>query len=120
MKKVLLFAVVLSIFLPTMVMAKSLAWNRNNMEADLAGYNAYDTTATRTKMNTSLITTSACTGIPPAGSCTFVIPTTFHINGHTYVMTAVDTQGNESADSNTVTMDLNPPAAPGSLIIINP
>jgi hypothetical protein len=116
----LLIAVFALLSIPCMAMAHSLAWDRNNVEPDLAGYNVYDTTTTKTKLNTTgLVTTSACTGTPPAGSCTYAIPTGSHVDGRKFVVTAVDTSGNESGDSNTATMDLLPPATPGSLRIIN-
>lgn len=117
MKKLLL-AVMFSLLLPSFALAHSLAWDKNNVEPDLAGYNAYDTTTTRTKLNTTTIPISVCTGTPL--ECKFVIPTTNHVNEHTFVVTAIDTVGNESGDSNTATIDLVPPAIPGSLHIINP
>jgi hypothetical protein len=105
------------ILLPVMAIAHSLAWSKNNVEPDLAGYNAYDITTGRVKLNATTIPTSVCTGTPL--TCTFSIPTASHIDGHKFVVTAIDAGGNESLDSNTATLDLSAPVAPGSLLIIN-
>ena len=115
--QILMFVFVFTLSFPVMVLAHSLAWNKNNVEPDLAGYNAYDTTTVRTKLNTATIPTSVCTGTPLV--CVFSIPTASHIDAHKFVVTAVDTAGNESSDSNTATLDLLSPVAPGSLYIIN-
>ena len=88
---------------------------------DLAGFNLYRTDGTRTKINTSLIpTTSGASSSPylfveaPTASCTM-----------TFVVTAVDSAGNESADSNTASYAYTPPpppvetpSAPSKLLII--
>ncbi len=116
----ILIAICLMFLVPALASAHSLAWDRNNVEPDFAGYNAYDTTSGRVKLNATLLSPSSiCTGIPPAGSCVFPIPIANHVTNHTFVVTAVDTNGNESADSNIATLDLLPPASPGSLHIIN-
>lgn len=121
MKITLLISIIL-LCIPSFVFAHSLAWDKNNVEPDLAGYNAYDsTTGTRAvKMNTTVIPPSVCTGTPL--QCVFAIPSANHVDGHKFVVTAVDTSGNESGDSNIATLDLIPPAVPGNnnLHIINP
>ena len=120
----MLVVLVACVFLsPVFVFAHSLAWDRTNAEPDLAGYNAYDVTTTRVKMNTTVIPDTICTGTIPGGICVTPIPTQYHIEGHRYVVTAIDTAGNESIDSN-IAGPLNTiaPGAPGSgsLHIINP
>jgi hypothetical protein len=91
---------------------------------DLAGFNLYRTDGTRTKINTSLIpTTSGTSSSPylfteaPTTSCTM-----------TFVVTAVDSAGAESADSNTASYVYTPtpvppppaetPSAPSKLMIL--
>ena len=77
----------------------------NNSETDLAGYNVYRGTTsggTYSKVNSSLVTTSAYTD-------------TGLVNGtaYFYVVTAVDLSGNQSANSNeaSATPQAAPPAA---------
>ena len=70
-----------------------LDWNDNN-EADLAGYNIYRSTTSESnyvKLNTSLLTYSDYTDSNAANGTTYY-----------YVVTAVDVNANESADSNEV------------------
>ena len=91
---------------------------------DLAGFNLYRTDGTRTKINTSLIPTTGGTSSSPylftegpTTSCTM-----------TFVVTAVDSAGTESADSNTASYVYTPipvppppaetPSAPSKLLII--
>jgi uncharacterized repeat protein (TIGR01451 family) len=82
----------------------ALDWDDNG-ESDLAGYNVYrgTTMGTYTKVNTSLVTASAYsdTGL---------------INGteYYYVVSAVDTSGNESTDSNMA--NIIPQAGSGSAL----
>lgn len=79
---------------------------------DLAGYNLYRTDGARTKLNSSLITTTSfpfSLNLLASGTLTFVC-------------TAVDTSNNESVDSNVATYvytlpDTMPPAAPKNLLI---
>lgn len=76
----------------------SLDW-ANNVEADLAGYNVYrstTSTGTYTKVNSSLVTTSAYTNTGLQRRTTYY-----------YRVTAVDTSGNESAVSNTASATTN-------------
>ena len=91
---------------------------------DLAGFNLYRTDGTRSKINTSLIPTTGGTSSSPylftegpTTSCTM-----------TFVVTAVDSAGTESADSNTASYVYTPipvppppaetPSAPSKLLII--
>jgi hypothetical protein len=85
-----------------------------NTETDMAGYNLYRTDGTRLKLNTSLIPH------PPVLPYSFSFTVPDNSSGTmTFVLTAVDTSGNESPDSNTAskTYDLAPPAAPKTLSI---
>jgi hypothetical protein len=86
-----------------------------NTETDMAGYNLYRTDGTRLKLNPTLISH------PP------VLPYNFSVNvpdnssgTMTFVLTAVDTTGNESLDSIAASKpyDLIPPAKPTGLMII--
>ena len=88
---------------------------------DLAGFNLYRTDGTRTKINTSLIpATSGTSSSPylfveaPTASCTM-----------TFVVTAINSAGTESSDSNTASYVYTPtpppaetPSAPSKLLII--
>jgi len=91
---------------------------------DLTGFNLYRTDGTRTKINASLIPATSGTSSSsylftqaPTTSCTMA-----------FVVTAVDSAGNESADSNTASYvytlpPVPPPAAetpsaPSKLLII--
>lgn len=79
---------------------------------DLAGYNLYVTSGTRAKLNTTLI--SATTYNFNFNASTY--------GTYTFVVTAVDTSGNESVDSDMasyVYADTIAPSKPGSLIIIH-
>ena len=79
---------------------------------DLAGYNLYDTTSTRTKVNGSLILPSACTGTPVKCSWIYTVGG-YLAENEKFVCTAVDNGGLESADSNTATWNArsNPPGS---------
>lgn len=93
--------------------ALSLDWNDSG-EADLAGYNAYRTTdppepagRTWTKVNGSLLTTSAHTDTGLANGLTYY-----------YVVRAVDASSNESGlseEGSGVPSDATPPALPTGL-----
>ncbi len=79
---------------------------------DLASYNLYRTDGTRTKINTSPIAV-------PATSYSFSV-TVSGSGTLTFVATAVDTSGNESADSNVasyVYTDTTIPSPPKSLLM---
>lgn len=89
----------------------ALDW-ANNTESDLAGYNVYwsnSSTGTFTKINASLLTTSAFTdAAAPSGVASF------------YRVTAVDSSGNESSAATTsatrpTATDTTPPAVPTGL-----
>jgi len=115
---VVLFTI-LVLSVPSIVVAHSLQWTAVTTNTDgttitdLAGYNAYDVTGTRTKINTATIPTTACV----SGVCKFVIP--IHpVEGRSYVLTAVDTDIQESADSNTATYKAIPSAPGGAVIVI--
>ena len=71
-----------------------------NTETDMAGYNLYRTDGTRAKINSTLIPH------PPTLPYPFSITVTDGSRGTaTFVLRAVDTAGNESADSNLATYD---------------
>jgi len=85
-----------------------------NTESDMASYKLYRTDVTR-----SLIGTIPH---PPALPYAFVVTIPANTEGTLqFVLTALDTKGNESADSNTVAypFDLKPPAAPGGFGVSN-
>lgn len=68
---------------------------------DLVGYNAYETTGGRVKLNASMIThSSACVGTTTP-KCSWTMST--QTKGDTFLMTAVDSVSQESSDSNTAT-----------------
>jgi hypothetical protein len=120
MKKGLItLLVVVSWLVCSPLFAASLKWDAvtqnvdNTPCTDLAGYNAYDVTAARTKVNTTTILPAVCT----AGICTWTIPGT-PTEGKKYVVTAIDTSNNESGDSNIATYGIAP-KAPGGLIAVS-
>lgn len=82
---------------------------------DLSGYNVYETTSTRTKLNTMVIPTSACTGTPVV--CNYQYTYSTSLDAHTFVCTAIDTTSHESGDSNTATAVINP-HSPTNFIIL--
>ena len=99
MKRIILLAISL-ILMASVSWAASLnlkaTWTPNT-ETDMAGYNLYRTDGTRLKINTILIVH------PPTLPYLFVITVPDNSQGTaTFVLTAVDTTGNESDDSNTV------------------
>lgn len=89
---------------------KTLLWDANT-EADIAGYRLYQSNVAggpyTLKANVGKVTTTVVT-------LTATVPTTF-----AWVLTALDTAGNESGYSNEVTFlfspDVTAPAAPGNL-----
>ena len=84
----------------------------------MAGYNLYRTDGTRLKLNPALIP-FLTTGVPTA-QYLFSLTVPDNSSGTmTFVMTAVDTSGNESLDSNTASKiyDLVPPVKPTGLMI---
>lgn len=84
-----------------------------NIETDLAGYNLYRTDGTRLKINPTLI-------VIPAVQYDFSVTVPDNSTGTmTFVLTAVDTTGNESPDSLTASRvyDLVPPVRPTGFII---
>ena len=97
-------------------------WNPNT-EPDMAGYNLYRTdTAARTKINSTLLPFHPGPGL---SSYAFALTVTDNSSGTlSFVLTAVDQSGNESADSNIATYvytsDTIPPGTPQNLKIIKP
>jgi hypothetical protein len=119
------------VFLPTLGLGATInlkaTWTNpttntdGSQLTDLAGFNLYRTDGTRTKINTSLIPATIGTSSSPylfveapTASCTM-----------TFVVTAMDSAGTESADSNTASYVYTPtppptvtPSAPSKLLII--
>lgn len=104
-------------------------WSRVTQNADgtaitdLAGYNVYAVTSTRTKLNSTTIPASACTTSTCSWSYT---PSSGTITStQKFVCTAIDSQGLESSDSNTASLNATPippagnaaPMPPAGLII---
>lgn len=88
----------------------------NTPFTDLAGWNLYKTTSGRVKVNTGgLIPPASCTGTTTL-SCTWAIPANSAVKNDTFVITAVDTSGNESGDSNTAKYGVLP-KAPTMLLV---
>ena len=112
-----LLAFVSVLIFPVVSFAGSAQWTpvTTNVDGttitDLAGYNFYNVTSGRVKVNSALIPPSACT----SSLCTYTIPGTV-VDGSKYVVTAVDTSGNESGDSNQAIATIFP-SAPGGLVI---
>lgn len=120
MKKIIIYmAVLISLLLSTGVAFSATlnlkgTWDRNS-ETDLAGYNLYRTDGTRTKVNATLIgTTYGTTANPFLFNMTVTDGTEGTLR---FKLTAVDTAGNESLDSNEApyTYDVKAPAAPIAL-----
>jgi endoglucanase len=94
-----------------------------NTEPDMAGYNLYRTdTAARTKINSTLLPFHPGPGL---SSYAFALTVADNSSGTlSFVLTAVDISGNESADSNIATYvytsDTIPPGVPQNLKIIKP
>ena len=117
MKRIILWlsAILIAILLGTgisyaAVLNLRATWTAN-LETDLAGYNLYRTDGTRLKLNPTLI-------VIPAVLYNFSVTVPDNSTGTmTFVLTAVDTTGNESLDSLTAnrTYDLVPPARPTTL-----
>jgi hypothetical protein len=85
-----------------------------NTESDMAGYNLYRTDGTRLKLNPALIPH------PPVLPYNFSVTVPDNSSGTmTFILTAVDTTGNESLDSATASKiyDLVPPSKPIGLTI---
>lgn len=111
MKRIILISLSL-ILLSSMVFGASIplkaTWTANT-ETDMGGYNLYRTDGARVKLNSTLITH------PPVLPYLFTITVPDNSQGTaTFVLTAVDTAGNESPDSGTANypFDLKAPAAP--------
>ena len=115
---VLVLAIVLMV--PAMVFGASLQWNPpttntdGSVITDLAGYNAYDITAARIKLNTAVIPKTICV----SNVCTWGL-VTLPVDGQKYAVRAIDTSNNESIDSNVATYSTIP-SVPGALLIILP
>jgi hypothetical protein len=114
MKRIVLLVAAL-ILISSLVFGASLnlkaTWDPN-IEPDVAGYNLYRTDGLRVKINSVLIPH------PPVLPYSFLITIPDNTQGvASFVLTAVDTAGNESFDSNTATypFDLSPPAAPAGV-----
>ena len=110
MKRIILM-IVSFLMLASLVFGASVpikfAWDYNT-ETDLAGYKLYRTEGTRALLATipikePILPFLVSVNLPDGAS-----------GIATFVLTAYDTSGNESGDSNTVTypFDLGPPAAP--------
>ena len=118
MKKIVLLVLAI-LFVPVICFGAHAEWTPPTTNTDgtaltdLAGFNFYNVTSTRTKVNASLISPSVCTGTPSV--CSYTIPGTVP-DGNKYVVTAVDTSGNESADSNQAVAAISP-SSPAGLII---
>jgi hypothetical protein len=87
------------------------------LAADLQGYNLYETTGgIRAKVNSGLITHSTqCVGtVSP--KCSWTLPEA-QSKGDTFVLTAVDSLGQESGDSNVATFAGKKLGVPGILVI---
>jgi hypothetical protein len=120
MKKII-FVNVLIMFFMFCVMRPALCATLNlkatwtaNTESDMAGYNLYRTDATRTKINSTLIPH------PPSLPYLFSVTVPDGSQGVlTFVLTAVDTANNESADSAPASynynLDTTSPLAPKNL-----
>ena len=115
MKKIILIMAI--VLMASSVFAASISlkatWTPNT-EADMAGYNLYRTDGTRLKLNPALIPH------PPVLPYSFIVNVPDNSSGTmTFVITAVDTTGNESADSNTASKayDLVPPIKPVGLTV---
>jgi len=118
MRKIVLLVLAI-LFVPVICLGAHAEWSppTTNVDGstltDLAGFNFYNVTSTRIKVNASLIPTSSCTGTPSV--CSYVIPGTI-AEGNKYVVTAVDSSGNESDDSNQAVAEIDP-TNPAGLII---
>ena len=89
-----------------------------NTESDMAGYNLYRTDGTRTKINVTLI--PFLTSGSPTSLYNFTVTVPDNSAGAlTYVLTAVDTNTNESFDSTPASYSYNldtiPPSSPKNL-----
>ncbi len=114
MKKIFL-AVPILVLMATLAFSATLniraTWTPNT-EGDMAGYNLYRTDGSRVKINSVLIPH------PPTLPYAFSVTVPDASSGTlTFVLTAVDTSGNESADSNTASYsyDFVAPGAPKAL-----
>jgi len=115
MKKIILIMAIVLMASSTFGASISLKaiWTPNT-EADMAGYNLYRTDGTRLKLNPALIPH------PPVLPYNFIVSVPDNSSGTmTFVLTAVDSIGNESPDSNTASRpyDLVPPAKPVGLTV---
>lgn len=82
--------------------------NTDGTPVSLSGYNIYETTSVRAKINMTVIPTSACV----TGLCSWPYAPVI-AEGATFVCTAIGINGKESGDSNTATYG-KMPANPGS------
>jgi hypothetical protein len=120
MRKLFLFVILSMLIFPGISFAVHAEWNppTTNVDGspltDLGGFNVYEVTGSRTKVNSTLILPSVCTGSPSV--CSWTFPGGVVTEGDKFVVTAVDTGGNESGDSNQATA-VFAPSAPGGLIL---
>ena len=118
LKLVTLSALVLAILIAALpaqaaILSLKATWTPNT-ETDMASYNLYRTDGTRLKINPAPI------AHPPVLPYTFSITVPDNSSGTlTFVLTAVDRSGNESADSVPATLvyDLVPPSRPTGLSV---
>lgn len=115
MKKLLLFIIVLMI-VPSLALAATdvnFAWNANT-EPDLAGYRLYRSNTSGVYTFGEINAVAIFGAVATTGTETDVPDGTWY-----WVLTAFDTEGNESGPSNevTVTLDTIAPLAPSGLAI---
>lgn len=123
MRKILFVMIMVATLLfPVISLAASAQWTQEMKNADgtpltdLAGFNLYETTGGgRVKINSALIPPSSCTGTTTL-TCTWALPGGAAVKNDTFVLTAVDATGGESADSNTATFKVMP-KAPSLLLV---
>jgi hypothetical protein len=114
MKKIILLTLAM-VFMASLVFGASIplkaSWTPNS-EPDMASYKLYRTDGTRTLLGTIA---------HPTVTYSFSVTVADNSQGTlTFVLTAVDTAGNESLDSGVATypFDLKAPVAPGGLGVV--
>jgi hypothetical protein len=108
MKKIALILFVLLI-IPSILSAGSFRWDAVTVNVDgtpatdISGYNIYNVTVGRIRINVDEIPSSACV----SGFCEWSWPGTF-VNGDKFVVTATDSGHTESGDSRIATVSVSP------------